>query len=145
VLFGTDADARQVDDFLTYVQRRDRMVSLVNQVSLPQFIGILKRFDFFIGNDSGPTHMAAASGIPTLGVYAATIDAAQWAPLGPQAAVIQKKTQCSPCYLAKKPDCPYAIACLQEISVDDVWEAALRVLLPKWSKIKSISSLTPAL
>jgi lipopolysaccharide heptosyltransferase II len=145
VLFGTDADARQVDDLLTYVQRRDRLVTLVNQVTLPQFIAILKRFDFFIGNDSGPTHMAAASGIPTLGVYAATIDASQWAPLGPQAAVIQKKMNCSPCYLAKKPDCPYGIACLQEISVEEVWEAVLRVSLPKWSRIKSVSSLAAAL
>jgi lipopolysaccharide heptosyltransferase II len=145
VLFGTDADARQVAEFLSHVRRRDRLVSLVNQVTLPQFIAILKRFDFFIGNDSGPTHMAAASGIPTLGVYAATIDAAQWAPLGPQAAVIQKRMNCSPCYLAKKPDCPYGIACLQEISVEDVWEAAIRLLLPKWGKIKSICSLAAAL
>ena len=140
VLFGTDADARQVQDFLCHVRRRERLVSLANQVTLPQFIALLKRFEFFIGNDSGPTHMAAASGIPTLGVYAATIDASQWGPLGPQAAVIQKKMHCSPCYLAKKPDCPYGIACLEEISVEEVWEAAVRVLLPKWGKIKSISN-----
>jgi ADP-heptose:LPS heptosyltransferase len=144
VLFGTEADARQVAEFMARVRRRDQLVSLVDQLRLPQFIAILKQLDFFIGNDSGPTHMAAASGIPTLGVYAATVDASQWAPLGPQAAVIQKKVQCSPCYLAKKPDCPYGIACLQEISVEDVWEAAIRVLLPRWSKIKSISSLAAA-
>jgi ADP-heptose:LPS heptosyltransferase len=145
ILFGTEADDRQVRDFMAHVQRRDRLVSLVDQLRLPQFIAKLKQLDFFIGNDSGPTHMAAASGIPTLGVYAATVDASQWAPLGPQAAVIQKKMQCSPCYLAKKQDCPYGVACLIDISVDDVWEAAIRVLLPKWGKIKPASSLAAAL
>jgi ADP-heptose:LPS heptosyltransferase len=140
VLFGTDADALQTAKFQRHVRGRDRLISLVNQLRLPQFMGLLKRLDFFIGNDSGPTHMAAASGIPTLGVYAATVDASQWAPLGPQAAVIQKKMQCSPCYLAKKPDCPYGVACLEEISVEEVWEAAIRVLLPKWDKVPSLTA-----
>jgi ADP-heptose:LPS heptosyltransferase len=87
--------------------------------------------------------MAGATGIPTLGIYAATIDASQWAPLGPGAAVIQRRMRCSPCYLAKKQDCPYAVACLQEISVEEVWEAALRVLLPKWERIERLRADRP--
>jgi ADP-heptose:LPS heptosyltransferase len=144
VLFGTEADSRQVAGFMDKVRRTDRLVSLVNKLSLPQFIAIVRQFDFFMGNDSGPTHMAAASGIPTLGVYAATVDASLWAPLGPQAAVIQKKMQCSPCYLAKKSDCPYGITCLMDISVDEVWEAAIRVLLPKWEKIPRLAAALEA-
>jgi ADP-heptose:LPS heptosyltransferase len=132
VVFGTKQDEVEVEGVLRHVRRRERIVSMAYQLSLPQFMAILKRLDFFVGNDSGPTHMAGAACIPTLGVYAATIDASQWAPLGPQAAVIQKRMLCSPCYLAKKQYCPYGIACLSELSVADVWEAALRMLLPNW-------------
>jgi heptosyltransferase-2 len=135
ILFGTAQDERAVKRFLQQVRGSDRIVSLVGELSLSQFMTILQRLDFFVGNDSGPTHLAAAAGIPTLGVYAGTIDAAQWAPLGPKAAVIQKKMRCSPCFLAKKPDCPYDIACLGDLSVTDVWVAAVRVLLPKWKQI----------
>jgi lipopolysaccharide heptosyltransferase II len=135
ILFGTAEDERAVNRFLHQVRRSDRVVSLVSELSLSHFMAILERLDFFVGNDSGPTHLAAAAGIPTLGVYAGTIDAAQWAPLGPKAAVIQKKMRCSPCFLAKKPDCPYDIACLGDLSVNDVWAAAVRVLLPKWQQI----------
>jgi ADP-heptose:LPS heptosyltransferase len=136
VLFGTTDDTPHVEGVLCQVRRRDRLVSLAYELTLPRFMALLKRLDFFVGNDSGPTHMAAATGIPTLGVYAATIDASQWAPLGSQAAVIQRRMLCSPCYLAKKPDCPHGVACLQDLSVEDVWEAAVRVLLPKWSKVR---------
>jgi ADP-heptose:LPS heptosyltransferase len=143
ILFGTTDDAEQVKGLLRCIRRRDRLVSLAYELSLPGFMALLPRLDFFVGNDSGPTHLAGASGIPTLGVYAATIDASQWAPLGPQSAVIQRRMRCSPCYLAKKQDCPYGVACLQEISVDDVWEAALRVLLPKWERIASLRVARP--
>jgi ADP-heptose:LPS heptosyltransferase len=143
ILFGTADDAEQVEGVLRGVRRRDRLVSLAYELRLPRFMALLKRLDFFVGNDSGPTHMAGATGIPTLGIYAATIDASQWAPLGPGAAVIQRRMRCSPCYLAKKQDCPYGVACLQEISVEEVWEAALRVLLPKWERIECLRAARP--
>jgi ADP-heptose:LPS heptosyltransferase len=134
ILFGTRYDEAEVEGVLKHVRHRDQMVSLAYQLTFPQFMAALPRLDFFVGNDSGPTHMAAAAGIPALGVYAATIDASQWAPLGPQAAVIQRRMMCSPCYLAKRQDCPYSVACLNDLSVEEVWEAAVRVLLPKWAK-----------
>src|SRR5262249_44335932 len=74
VLFGTADDAEQVEGVLRGVRRRDRLVSLAHELSLPRFMAMLPRLDFFVGNDSGPTHLAGASGISTLGVYAATID-----------------------------------------------------------------------
>ena len=37
----------------------------------------------FIGNDSGPGHLAAITGIPTLALFGPT-DPARWRPLGPQ-------------------------------------------------------------
>jgi ADP-heptose:LPS heptosyltransferase len=135
VLFGTREDQAEVEGFLQHAKHREGIISLAYRLSLPQFLAALGRLDLFVGNDSGPTHMAAAAGLPTLGVYAATIDAPQWAPLGPQAAVIQRRMICSPCYLAKKQDCPYGVACLNELTVDQVWEAAVRVLLPKWYKV----------
>lgn len=144
ILFGTRDDDVEVERFLQHARHRQRIVSLAYRLSLPQFLASLGRLDFFVGNDSGPTHMAAATGLPTLGVYAATIDASQWAPLGPEAAVIQKQMICSPCYLAKRQDCPYGIACLNELTVDEVWEAAVRVLLPKWHKIPAFSRNAPA-
>ncbi|MFK7740148.1 MAG: glycosyltransferase family 9 protein [Planctomycetota bacterium] len=41
----------------------------------------------FVGNDSGPTHLAAALGVPTLALFVAT-DPAVWAPVGPHVRVL---------------------------------------------------------
>src|SRR5262249_53921470 len=85
LVFGGRQDEALVAKVLAQVRRRDRVVSLANQLNVPQLVAALRRLDFFVGNDSGPTHLAGASGVPTLGVYAATVDPAQWAPLGPLA------------------------------------------------------------
>ena len=48
---------------------------------------VLERVDLFVGNDSGPGHLAAAVGTPTLSLFGPT-DPAVWRPPGPKAAVI---------------------------------------------------------
>lgn len=46
-----------------------RVGSLAGQLSLGSLAGLLARSDVFIGNDSGPRHLAQAVGAPTVGVY----------------------------------------------------------------------------
>jgi len=43
----------------------------------------------FIGNDSGPGHLAAITGIPTLSLFGPT-DPARWRPLGPAVTVLRR-------------------------------------------------------
>jgi len=47
--------------------------------------GICARAELFVGNDSGPTHLSALLGTPTLALFSAT-DPGRWHPLGPRAA-----------------------------------------------------------
>ncbi|HCP12133.1 MAG TPA: hypothetical protein DIT89_07340 [Planctomycetaceae bacterium] len=51
---------------------RDRFVNLTRRSSLPQLIELLRRADLVIANDSGPLHMAAALGRPTLALFGPT-------------------------------------------------------------------------
>ena len=41
-----------------------RHSSLAGRLTITQLVAAFKKFDLFIGNDSGPTHMAAALGLP---------------------------------------------------------------------------------
>lgn len=50
----------------------DRFVNLTKRTSLPQLIELLRRADLVIANDSGPLHMAAALGRPTLALFGPT-------------------------------------------------------------------------
>lgn len=58
-------DASQVD-------HQDRLVNLTTRTSLLQMIELLRRARLVIANDSGPLHIAAALGTPTLGLFGPT-------------------------------------------------------------------------
>ncbi len=74
---------------------------------LRDLAGLLHGADLFIGNDSGPGHIAAAVGTPTLTLFGPT-DAETWAPRNPLARVL------------KAPD-----GHLPSLSVESVLRAAL--------------------
>lgn len=46
-----------------------RAIDLVGKLDLPTISAAMRRCDFYIGNDSGLMHLAAASGVPTLGLF----------------------------------------------------------------------------
>lgn len=48
---------------------------------------LLSRAALYVGNDSGVTHLAAASGAPTLALFGPT-DPATWSPVGPRVEVV---------------------------------------------------------
>lgn len=52
---------------------------------------VLARAGCYVGNDSGVTHLAAATGAPAIALFGAT-DPALWAPLGPRVEIIAART-----------------------------------------------------
>ena len=52
---------------------------------------LLARADAYVGNDSGVTHLAAASGAPTIALFGPT-DPRLWAPVGPHVEVLRGRT-----------------------------------------------------
>jgi heptosyltransferase-3 len=60
----------------------DRMSDAVTCTSLDKLADLLAGARLFIGNDSGPTHLAAQLGLPTLALFGPT-SPALWRPLGP--------------------------------------------------------------
>ncbi len=69
----------------------ESVIDLVGKVDLPTAFACLKKTDFFIGNDSGLMHLAAAAGIPTLGVFGPSPDAL-YAPWGKNCMVVRSES-----------------------------------------------------
>ena len=67
-VFGTADERVQAAPLLEQIPACNR-VDLMGMVSLLELYACLKRCTLFIGNDSGLMHMAAASGIPTVGLF----------------------------------------------------------------------------
>ena len=66
----------------------DRRLDLVGAGDLLTVAALLARTNLFIGNDSGLMHMAAAMGVPTLGLFGPSPDAI-YAPWGRTTAVVR--------------------------------------------------------
>ncbi|WP_424813771.1 glycosyltransferase family 9 protein [Roseococcus sp. YIM B11640] len=65
--------------------RSPRAIDLTGRTSLLQLGAIARRARWAIGNDSGPTHLAAAAGCPTLAIFGGESDPKLCAPRGAHA------------------------------------------------------------
>ena len=82
----------------------------------------------FVGTNSGPHHIAAAMGTPTVGVHSGVVSAREWGPLGPLAVAVQREMTCGPCYIDKPAHCPRGIACLQGLRPGAVFRVCEQML-----------------
>ncbi|OLD19550.1 MAG: hypothetical protein AUI85_02635 [Acidobacteriales bacterium 13_1_40CM_3_55_5] len=90
--------------------------------SLSQLIAITRRASLFIGGDTGPMHLAAALGIPVVGIFGPT-DPARNGPFGTRSIVLRSRTSPTTHSRRSKPD-----EGLLEISSDQVLAAARQLL-----------------
>jgi len=99
--------------------------NLAGRCSVDELLAVLRGASLVIGNDSGPVHMAAAMGRPTLAIFGSTSPA--WtAPRGRAVEIIRTAIDCSPCF---ERECPYGEPqCMMEIEPDFVCEKACRLL-----------------
>src|SRR5262249_17410858 len=103
---------------------RDRMkgpAAILNgKTSLETLIGVLSESSLMVTNDSGPMHIAAALGIPTVAVFGSTGERVT-APHGARTRSVKQPLESSPCVLAH---CPIDHRCMNAVSVEDVCRAA---------------------
>ena len=91
-------------------------VNLVGKTTLKQLAYILKNARLTLGGDTGPVHLSAGLGTPTLMVMGPT-DANRNGPYGQLENAIEADRPCKYCW---KRACPKGIDCLARISVADV-------------------------
>jgi len=85
-----------------------------------EMASVFRRCMVYVGNDSGPLHIASAMGLPTIALYGPT-DPRQWASPDAASTVLFKNVACSPCYRhGEFPDCEH-LSCLTAIEVDEVF------------------------
>lgn len=124
MLVGGPDEVEVADRLTENVLHTDRIASMAGKTPLADLPRLLKNCVLYIGNDSGPKHIAAAVGLPTIGVHSGVVDPVEWGPLGPSAVALRRNMTCSPCYLAKAEDCPRSLACLRYLEPSMVYETA---------------------
>lgn len=109
---------------------------LAGRTSLKVTAALIEHSALFIGNDSGPLHMAAAVGTPAVGIFGPS-DWRQFSPVGKKgyrSLALHSDLPCSPCFhfVGNDPwwrhNLCYSYACLEAISPQRVIDAAVELL-----------------
>jgi heptosyltransferase-2 len=103
---------------------RSRVAVLNGKTSLETLIGVISESSLVLTNDSGPMHIAAALGVPTVAVFGPTDDVAT-GPYGRRTRIVREPVDCSPCMLR---DCPIDHRCMTRVSAEAVANAARGLL-----------------
>lgn len=118
VLLGAESDRGLEREILTLAD--GKAVSLVGKTDLAALAAVMSRLSLYVTNDTGPMHMAAGLGVPTMAIFGPT-SPEETRPLGANVAVIRHKADCAPCF---KRECPTDHRCMTAVTVDEIMETA---------------------
>ncbi|MCS7312134.1 MAG: glycosyltransferase family 9 protein [Acidobacteria bacterium] len=111
----------------------DRVHILRPDVPLLELARVIRGARWFIGNDGGPAHLAAALGVPCSVIYGPG-HPARHRPIGTGQPIhaIHADWPCSPCrqkfFRECRPVAPFRPACLDVLNVEFVWRPVATVL-----------------
>lgn len=122
ILVGNERERHLAKDIVSLMKERPL---LAMGLRLTQLISLIKRCALFIGNSTGPMHIAAALKVPVVAIFGSIhpFDSYKtWGPWGDKHIVISKDLNCPECHPT---DCR-TFDCMRLITADQVFEAAKR-------------------
>jgi len=94
VLIGGPDERPLADEFVSLMPYA--CLDLVGRASLMETAAVLERCRLFVGNDSGPMHMAASVGTPVVAAFGPS-PAGSYGPYGVPHRIVSLNFPCSPC------------------------------------------------
>ncbi len=129
VFIGSEGDKDYVASALASAGHDDRLHDLSGKMSIPELSAFFRRLRLFVTNDSGPLHLAAACGVPTVSFFGPETPAI-YGPQGESHAVFYRGLSCSPCIRVqnyKHYVCRRDRMCLRSIYPQEVLEKIRRM------------------
>ncbi len=136
VLIGTEEDV-SVNEFIR--DGHPGILDLSGKIGLPELFCLAARLDAFVSNDTGPMHVAAAQGVPTLGIFGPS-SPELWRPYGDRNRYLYRgKEVCclAPCNVPQRGlvrECRLRgedrDLCIRSIPVDEVFRELREMMEP---------------
>ncbi len=125
VLIGGREDLRLCAE----IARESRALDWSGRTGLRELRALMGRLSLFITNDSGPMHLAAACGVPTLAIFGPTTRELGFFPYGPSHRVLEADLPCRPCGLHGARACPRGhFLCMRLITAEQAWKTVEEML-----------------
>jgi ADP-heptose:LPS heptosyltransferase len=122
VLLEGPADREAVRDVTQCLA--DHTVSVLRELTPFELKCVLANVQLYVGNDAGPSHLAALLGVPTVTIFGPS-DPVLWRPLGRTAEFVSGAVSCAPCTPEVMHRCSDG-SCLEKVSLNQVLAACRR-------------------
>ncbi len=135
-VFSAGAMEKEITEELR--QKCGQEFALLDSLDLRELIALIAGARIFIGNDSGPAHLAAAAACPVVAVFGSS-SSVHWAPWQTAHRVVQNDFPCNPC----AGDRCYAFAeprCIMSVTLEQV-KTACDSLLAESARAERLQSL----
>jgi len=120
ILFGGKLDRDTINYILGLM--KESPVLPGPELNLQQLAAVIKRCNIFVGNNSGPVHIAATLGVAVVAIFGNIhpLDSEnKWSPSGEGHIIVRKQMDCPDCH----PGHCYNHRCIEMVSVGDVLSA----------------------
>ncbi|HNX67993.1 MAG TPA: lipopolysaccharide heptosyltransferase II [Candidatus Omnitrophota bacterium] len=124
ILIGSPDEAPLGEPF--HALGTKKVLDIIGKTSLAELPAIFERLHLVVSGDTAPLHVAAAMNVPTVALFGPT-DPKRHLPPGKKIDALSHHLACQPCYdgICKAKD---PLACLQHISVEEVFEHCQRLI-----------------
>ena len=123
ILVGAERDLDKSQAVMSAVNLK--AYNLGEKLSLGELMALFEMSSLFLGNDSGPMHLAAAMGTPVVALFG-PVDDKRWRPLSTNSMVLRGHEPCEDCRVRRQHchDAP----CITQLSPESVKEAVGELL-----------------
>lgn len=126
VVFGGEADKEIGEKLIKYLGMG---YNLAGRLTIRQSAVGLKKCRFYLGNDTGTMHLAAAVGTPCVAIFSSRDKPGKWYPYGNNHTILRTSISCEGCMLVK---CvKRRMECLTTIHSDLVLNACVKMMKKK--------------
>ena len=118
----------------------ERFTLLDKRLEFDDFDALLSFCTVFVGNDSGPKHLAALRGRNVVSLHLARTNWGEWGQS--RGTIISRQVPCAACHIYHDPEeCGKDYTCIKRISLDEVFGAVMSYLHPNLRHDDGLSEL----
>lgn len=120
LLVGSKGFINELSELEKEIKNKN-FINISGKTTLEDVISLLKMSVFYIGVDSGITHLAALCNIPVFAIFSGANSPEEWGPVSESSYVYNKNLECSPCHKVDISDCIFDHGCMRDIDIDDLY------------------------
>jgi heptosyltransferase-2 len=120
IIFGGPNEVEMANEIESYLASSNitNYTNLAGKTNIKELCSLIGGCSLFVTNDSGPMHVAAAYGVPTVSIFGPTkhTETSQW--MNEKSKIVRHDLECSPCM---RRECPLGHhECMKSITAEEV-------------------------